>query len=300
MLRTLFALIFGLFWPCSCVIDSPMFDPTSAPNVTGAHCASIRKSDLRTYLVARSGSAPRIFDLFVFDHELDMLEIRLNELWSVVDFFVLVESNLTFTGLPKLLLFEVNKGRFRKFLSKIVHVVIPAQQLMHPWTLLSHQEDHVRKSIARQRDSASRDYGLTIGLASAGATDSDLVLTSDIDEIPAPSALAQLQLCAGWNVARLAVVLYQYSFEFRSTLRWLHGTRLTSVANARSLGGFRLRYDPEPLDLDYIGAHLGLRGWHCSSCFATMKDFLNKIQNIFHTEMNQPKLKKPSYMITTV
>lgn len=40
----------------------------------------------------------RIFDAFLFFNELDLLEIRLNILDPYVDFFILNESNLTFSG----------------------------------------------------------------------------------------------------------------------------------------------------------------------------------------------------------
>ena len=41
-----------------------------------------------------------IVDCFPFFNELDLLELRLNELKDVVDVFVLSEATLTFTGKP--------------------------------------------------------------------------------------------------------------------------------------------------------------------------------------------------------
>lgn len=65
-----------------------------------------------------------IYDCFLFCNELDVLEIRLNELNDVVDRLVLVESAHTFTKLPKPLFFEQNKLRFEKLLPKIEHVIV--------------------------------------------------------------------------------------------------------------------------------------------------------------------------------
>jgi beta-1,4-mannosyl-glycoprotein beta-1,4-N-acetylglucosaminyltransferase len=50
-----------------------------------------------------------------------LLDIRLNELDSVVDYFLIVESNATFTGLPKETYFGKNRARFAKFEHKIVY-----------------------------------------------------------------------------------------------------------------------------------------------------------------------------------
>ena len=44
---------------------------------------------------------PKVFDAIIFSNELDLLEIRLNELWEVVDHFIILESNRTFTGKEK-------------------------------------------------------------------------------------------------------------------------------------------------------------------------------------------------------
>lgn len=51
--------------------------------------------------------------------ELDLLEIRMNELDPVVDRFYIIESNATFTGLPKETFFALNRDRFVKFDKKI-------------------------------------------------------------------------------------------------------------------------------------------------------------------------------------
>ena len=48
-----------------------------------------------------------VIDCFIFFNELEMLEFRLEELNEHVDYFVLVESNLTHTGIEKELFYNV-------------------------------------------------------------------------------------------------------------------------------------------------------------------------------------------------
>ena len=43
----------------------------------------------------------KVFDCFIFFNELDLLELRLNVLDSCVDYFVIVESAITFQGEDK-------------------------------------------------------------------------------------------------------------------------------------------------------------------------------------------------------
>lgn len=65
-----------------------------------------------------------IYDCFPFFNELDLLEIRLNELYDVVDYFVIVEGERTYQNNEKPLYFANNKERFEKFKDKIIHAVI--------------------------------------------------------------------------------------------------------------------------------------------------------------------------------
>ena len=43
----------------------------------------------------------KIYDTFIFSNELDLLDLRLNTFNDYVDKFVIVESNITFSGKPK-------------------------------------------------------------------------------------------------------------------------------------------------------------------------------------------------------
>ena len=63
----------------------------------------------------------KVLDAVLMSSELDLLEIRMNELDPVVDYFLIVESNATFTGLPKETHFALNRDRFSKFQHKIVY-----------------------------------------------------------------------------------------------------------------------------------------------------------------------------------
>ena len=63
----------------------------------------------------------KIYDCFLFFNELDLLEIRLNLLYQHVDYFVIVESEVTFQGQLKDFNFEKNIKRYEKFTDKIFY-----------------------------------------------------------------------------------------------------------------------------------------------------------------------------------
>jgi len=114
-----------------------------------------------------------IYDCFTFFNELDLLEIRLNVLNDVVDKFVLVEATKTHQGNEKKLIYNENKHRFSAFTDKIIHVVVdkfPEADAQLAWTLERYQRNMILE-----------------GLKNCEAE--DVILISDIDEIPDPSKI---------------------------------------------------------------------------------------------------------------
>jgi len=118
---------------------------------------------------------PRIYDCFIFFNELDLLEIRLNELDPVVDRFVICEASATFRGKPKPLHFKENRERFQPFLKKIVHVVVDEMPKGRET-----ESDYFKKEKF-QRNAIRRGLG--------DARPEDLIALSDVDEILSASAV---------------------------------------------------------------------------------------------------------------
>ncbi len=137
---------------------------------------------------------PKIFDCFPFCNELDLLELRLNELGDVVDFFVLAEATTTHRGAPKPLVFQQNKSRFAAFLHKIIHVVVDDM----PGGGTTEPERWVREHFQRQ--------ALLRGLGEARWR--DFVIISDLDEIPRSAAIENIARAAG-------IIPTRYTFEMR-------------------------------------------------------------------------------------
>src|SRR5579884_2037055 len=108
-----------------------------------------------------------IFDAFLFFDELKILKLRLEELGDVVDRFVLVESTRTFSNRSKPLHFLDNQHLFRKYASKIRHVVVEdmPERYESAWDVEAFQRNAILRGIE-------------------GAAPDDLIIISDVDEIP--------------------------------------------------------------------------------------------------------------------
>lgn len=159
----------------------------------------------------------KIYDVVIYNDEHILLEIRLNELWDVVDFFVVVESSTAFTGDTKPLAFQKNSHLFRQFDAKIIHVVCDTSTVD-----VSVVEDPLLRAWPREH--ASRNCA---HMALVGASDHDLVLMADADEIMRPSTMAALVKCSremdsymtnSFNHINAGSIRFLSSFRWRDRL----------------------------------------------------------------------------------
>ena len=119
-----------------------------------------------------------MFDCCIINNEMDLLEIRMHTLNSVVEKFVVVESNVTHSGKPKKMWFTENKKRFDKFKDKIIHLVYEGYEV---------EDDKVDTHIVWHNENTQRNYILEC-LKIAEPKDG-LLFISDADEIVKPDKL---------------------------------------------------------------------------------------------------------------
>lgn len=156
-----------------------------------------------------------VYDCFTFFNELDLLEIRLNVLNDVVDRFVLVEAGQTHTGKPKRFLFEENKMRYSHFADKITYVRIESFPPGHDawWN-----ENYQRNAIMQ-------------GLKSA--KDEDVIMVSDLDEIPRPELVARFSKMSGvWSFNMVSYGFYLNFQDYRTFN--MCGTKMLSFKDLKN------------------------------------------------------------------
>jgi len=209
-----------------------------------------------------SGSRPVVLDAVLMSSELDLLEIRMNELDDVVDRFLIVESNGTFTGLPKQTYFADNRRRFEKFESKIVYQFIPGYPL--------EPGQHAFDVESKTRDSMSSLLRSTI---TSLHTDADvLVIMSDVDEIPSSHTISLLSACDFGQSTHLQLRNFLYSFEWYIGL----SSWRASVHKWSSSSYYRHSQSGDEILSD--------SGWHCSFCFRTIPEYAVKMQGYSHSD----------------
>ncbi len=236
-----------------------------------------------------------VFDCTPFFNEIDLLEMRMNILDPYVDYFLIEEATVTFSGEKKELFFEKYRDRFDAFKDKIIHVVVDDT----PEHFSTHERDYYQKNKILE------------GLKKAGATNDDIIIMGDADEIPNPKVLeniiqnfdktkvyhlAQRNFYGFINIEEKSGNILSITGDFPGISggdrKWL-GTKVTSMQNVPEEGIVRLR-DIIPVT-DERSVRIADGGWHFSymgGCHETnpLERMGVKIKAAAHQEYNDREI----------
>lgn len=240
-----------------------------------------------------------VYDCFTFFNELDLLEMRLNILNEVVDKFVLVEMCSSHTYEPKPFIFDENKNRFSAFLDKIIHVKV--EDLPEPipsklctngnrWQLENYQRDCIMRGLV-------------------DAKDDDVVMVSDLDEIPDPLAVKQYEK-EGEGICYFEQKMMYYFINNINIVDpvWQNGTRIAHFSEMKNPGDTKVReeifweYSKKGLPTYFrhcLGTPIENAGWHCSYCGGVEK-IIKKRQSICEQEYNTEENMRPDVILKRI
>lgn len=259
-------------------------------------------NDVTTWkTIASQTRTGKIYDVFTFLNELDLLEIRLSILDSYVDYFVIIEATDTFSGKPKPLIFKENERRFSKWKHKIIYHIIddtPSDEAAFRAALENPATSEINKQIISQglvspNVGRNKDGSITISWlreffqkesarkALTNLDDDDICFISDVDEIWNPKARVNL-----WSnrIFKLRQLMYAYYLNNRSNEMWI-GPIVTKYKNIKNEILNHLRTERR---MSYTYVRNG--GWHFTN-MGGAEQVKQKIDSYGHQEYNTPEIK---------
>ena len=145
-----------------------------------------------------------------FDEDV-ILDLRLNILNPFIDYFVIVESTFNHKGEKRKLKFDINK--YKKFENKIIYLIFDKEPSGIEKVFDTDNEGEVSRKLilnAASRENGQRNF-ISKGLERAN--EKDLILISDVDEIPNLEKI-------NWNTLKNQIVLFkQDMFYYKLNLR---------------------------------------------------------------------------------
>ena len=238
----------------------------------------------------------KIYDCFLFFNEIDILELRLEILNDIVDKFVIVESTVTFSGKEKPLFFNDNKEKFKKFEDKIIHVIIddtPDDFLNIPYIVTpSTTKENIKNKILNHVESSEgwprhekqwgretyQREGIFYGITEC--ENDDIILISDLDEIPNPKKILKIKESISDLVYDFRQKTYYYYFNLLKEYNW-SGTKCLSYENLKNKSINLIRQNKHTTNVLENG------GWHFSFMGGAER-VKTKIDAYSHQEYNNP------------
>ena len=232
-----------------------------------------------------------------------ILDLRLNILNEYIDYFVIVESKFFHNGKERKLRFDIEK--YTKFRDKIIYIIQDNQPSGIQEILKSDDEGTISaKEInnALLRENSQRDL-ISKGLKMAN--DNDLILISDVDEIP---NLEKIKLKETKNEILMFVqdIFYYKLNRYLPNFQWF-GTKGCLKKNLKSPQWLRniknkkysfLRVDTFFSDKKYINKKfINHGGWHFSN-LKNAEDLELKLKSYLHhrdyevEELGKTKIKE--------
>ena len=206
-----------------------------------------------------------IYDCFSYWDEDLLLELRLNTLNEIVDFFIIVEGNKTWQNNPKKFRFNIEK--FSKFKSKIIYIKVEdLPDGDDPYK----RENHQRNCISRGLTKANSD---------------DVIMISDLDEIPNPYEIKQFNKEMRFAAFKQKNFNYKFNLLSKNNPDWI-GTRICIYKYLKSPQWLReLKFKKRPfwrIDKMRLNNIIQNGGWHFCN-LKTPEELLYKYKNLCET-----------------
>jgi len=219
----------------------------------------------------------KIYDCFPFYNELDLLDLRLAELYDHIDHFVIVEATTTFQSNPKQLFLKDNWDRYAQYHDKMIHIIVDdAPGDPDAWV----NDIFQRNAIMRGLD---------------GADPEDIVIVEDADEILRPEIIDHMRAnpkdIMGFRVPYFNFKLnYMLVNNQESYHVWTVACKRKYLEAPDAFRGTRFNLTQLPLDYEDDTIRMYEHaGWHFTYLGDT--EFVkNKIRSFAHTELNNDQV----------
>ncbi len=229
-----------------------------------------------------------LIDTFIFFNEKELAELRIKYLTSIVDFFIVVEANITHQGKKKNWNFqELLDGTLKNYSNKIqyhkINIDLKKIKNEESWII-----DGVKGDDAWRVENFQRNF---IKEACSKFADENIMILSDVDEIPSREKLDFILNCNFKKIAPIAFEQHLFHLDCNYLRResW-RGSILTTMQICRKYSPQELRNARNKI------SHLSDSGWSFSS-FGGLQAIKEKFNAFAHKEYNNKEFTDSEHIL---
>lgn len=161
-----------------------------------------------------------IYDVFTYNGEKDILDLRLNILYPYVDRFVIVEFDKTFSGRPKsrrlVSDWKHHLKEWSKFITKIDYAYITEEYYLHFLEMAQNSPNVPQDGPAHWKREFMQKESIRYSINDLGGD--DLLFLGDVDEIWNPDKLTELiERVRDNGPAKIKLDVYTYYLNNKSS-----------------------------------------------------------------------------------
>ena len=240
-----------------------------------------------------------LVDSFLFFQEIDLLEIRLEYLYPIVDKFIIIEANQTFKGSIKGYIFEKNVKRFSKFINKIHYYKIEDIHSNYPklekylkksnseiyrkiLVFMKEHDFYEKENLSHDLDTYHREC-IHLALDKI-CNDDDIIIFSDLDEIPSFNYIKTIKESVKLDKFTVCIQHeFKYYLNNYANSNW-YGSIVSPYKLLRNFSLNKLRFESKSIKSSSNS------GYHFTS-IGNKSFIINKIENWAHQEFNHKIIK---------
>lgn len=225
---------------------------------------------------------PKLLDVFLFYNELDLLKARLEYLGPIVDYFIISEANVDFSGRSKEFLLSQGLITTLPFANKIIYHREYIKLNSIPWLFkkLKYQ-NRITRFLWKIQDAQRNSVLIPLNPFNPN----DIIIFSDLDEFPSEVAINEgikaLQSDKSDHrkphAYSLDQIFFYYNLNNAAPDEKFYGSIITTLGTFRKHLPHHFRSEKNDFE------HISEGGWHFSY-FMDEEKILNKIYAIYEVE----------------
>jgi beta-1,4-mannosyl-glycoprotein beta-1,4-N-acetylglucosaminyltransferase len=229
-----------------------------------------------------------LIDSFQFFNESELVELRIKYLNEIVDYFVIIEANITHQGKKKDWNFpNILKNQLKEFSKKIQYhqVKIDPEKVKNEESFII---EDLKGDDAWRLENFQRNY---TKIACKNFADKDILIISDVDEIPSKEKLRFIISSDFEKILPIALEqhLFHIDCNYLRKESW-RGSIVTTIKVCNAYSPHKLRRYRNRI------SHFTDSGWSFSS-FGGPEKIKEKFEAFAHKEYNNDKFKSLEHII---